>query len=144
MKSYRQFITESVTLRVNILRRPIVFTKPPRARNDELVQVKVPLFDAAFKLAPDTYIGHGGVGQIKNRYQRFGVFFNGGVDPDLHIEVEPTDTIEASEVVVTDTGRVEFINGRHRYAWLRDHGVKNLPVCMDKESVANAKKFGYI
>ena len=53
-------------------------------------------------------------------------------------------SIEAPEVTVQDNGRVGFTNGRHRYAWLRDQGITSIPMAMTPESVANAKRYGYL
>ena len=37
-----------------------------------------------------------------------------------------------------------FINGRHRFAVLRDKGISPIYVSFTKDSVDNAKRFGYI
>jgi hypothetical protein len=35
-------------------------------------------------------------------------------------------------------------NGRHRFAFLRDHGVKAIPVAMQPDSIENARRHGYL
>ena len=52
--------------------------------------------------------------------------------------------MQASDVHVNEHGLVDFGNGRHRYAFLRDKGLKHIPISMSKEASKNAKKHGYI
>lgn len=65
----------------------------------------------------DKYVGPRGSGDaIGDRYARFGEWIRHG---------QPIDMI----VVAIDTdGNISFSDGRHRFAWLRDHGVVALPV----------------
>lgn len=81
----------------------------------------------------ELYIGLKGSNQIKNRYQQFGQWLKQSKEPVL-----------ASTVAVDTDGSVSFYNGRHRFAWLRDRGLKSMPVAMDRQSAKNAKKYGYI
>jgi hypothetical protein len=113
--------------------RVITVVKPKRARKDVLVKLNVAAFDAAFQRERDFYIGPGGTGNpIHDRYPKFGEF------------IAKVTEIEAAEVTVNDDGKVGFTNGRHRYAWLRDHGVKDIPVAMTPESVQNAAQHGML
>jgi hypothetical protein len=50
----------------------------------------------------------------------------------------------ASNVSVNKDGGIVFGDGRHRFAYLRDKGLKEIPMSFDKESVIHAKKHGYI
>ncbi|WP_375234404.1 plasmid fertility inhibition factor family protein [Burkholderia pseudomallei] len=36
-------------------------------------------------------------------------------------------------------GTVSFTDGRHRFAWLRDHGLRALPVEVDQDSVETCR-----
>ncbi len=114
--------------------RKITIVKPKRARRDELVIIDVAKWDEDFSKTKSFYIGPGGSGNnaIGDRYKRFGEF------------IAKNDTIEAPEVSVHPDGRVDFTNGRHRYSWLRDHGVTHMPVAMERESLVYAKNYGYI
>ena len=101
--------------------------------NDELenrllVPVNVSKFDEKFKKSWQ-YIGHNGVDGIKDRYSKFGEW--------LH--KNPTTDIEAPLIGVSENGDVEFSNGRHRYAYLRDNGVTHIPVSMSADDYENAK-----
>lgn len=109
------------------------------------VLTNVSIFDKAWRNS-ELYIGEGGSGQIKDRYQRFGLFVMGGTDAigGHTFEVEPATSIELSDVNVSSNGDISFVNGRHRYAWLRDKGVDPIPVAMDNDSIENARRFNYI
>lgn len=98
---------------------------------NELVNVNVNKFDELFKKS-DYYIGHQGKGQIKNRYENFGHWFN-----------LSKDSLHAPYVSFNDK-EPEFTNGRHRYAWLRDNGVKTIPMTMNKVDKEKAIKFGLV
>lgn len=100
--------------------------------NDELenrllVPINVSKFDEKFKKSWQ-YIGHNGVDGIKDRYSQFGDW--------LH---KTDEDIEAPLVGVSKSGDVDFTNGRHRYAYLRDNGVKHIPVSMSASDYENAK-----
>ena len=122
------------TASVTVGDRQIEVVKPERATRagDKLVPLDVLKFDERFQQEQGWYIGVGGQGGISDRYPRFGKF------------IAENDIIEASEVYVHEDGKVGFINGRHRYAWLRDQGITSIPVAMSTESVAHAKKHGYL
>jgi hypothetical protein len=109
------------------------------------VLTDVKAFDNAWQ-ASDMYIGPNGAGGIKNRYEQFGLFVNGGTDTigQHTFTVAPATSIELSDVNVTANGEVAFVNGRHRYAWFRDQGVNSIPVAMDSKSIEHAKHFNLI
>jgi len=113
-------------------RKVPVTMHPVEKRNKEVfTHVDPEVFDKAFEKTND-YIGKNGKGGIGERYQKFGDF------------VKKADSIRASNVHVRDNGSVIFGDGRHRYAYLRDQGLKKIPMTMDKESVERAKKYGYL
>lgn len=146
MISFSQFIIEQSNY-ILVDGRKVSIVKPKRARNDQIVWINTKAFDNIWKLNKDFYIGINGRGGIKNRYQRFNMFMRGGQDeilPGTVIDVQPTDSIELSEVSVNAKGLISFTNGRHRFAWMRDQGLKKIPVVMDKESIQNAKEFNLI
>jgi hypothetical protein len=98
-----------------------------------LVYVNVRAFDAAWSKDRGVYIGTGGARPGKrHRYTGFGRW------------VASQGHLEAPEVSVYEDGRVRFGNGRHRFAWLRDHGLIAVPVAMDEESIENARRYGYL
>lgn len=147
MKQFKVFVKALNEESVTVKGKKIKVEKPLRARKDKLVWVDAKKFDAAFKKDTDFYIGPGGAGGIKGRYPRFELFLFGGKEQltkDISIPYTGSDSMEVSEVSVNDEGKVGFINGRHRYAWLRDQGLKKIPVAMSKDSIKNAEKFNYL
>lgn len=101
-------------------------------RKLQLINIDVAKFDAAFSKDEAFYVGPNGVGGIGGRYERVKKF------------IQDNGTFEASSVVVNEDGSVGFNNGRHRYAALRDASNQVIPVAMDEESIANAKKLGLL
>ena len=100
----------------------------------DLVKINVAKFDNAWKRSAGAlYIGPNGVGSIKTRYADFGKWLSTANEP-----------INDSTVGVDDHGDISFYNGRHRFAYLRDSGAKDIMVSMDPYSFRNAKKFGYL
>ena len=125
----------------NIMREK-EFMLPERARRNNAVLVWVdPIkFDEGFK-KDQMYIGNKGSGGIANRYEDFAKFF------------EENKLIEVPEVSISsgkwhERGSVGFINGRHRYAFMRDKGASKIPVALysssDTMSLEDAKKEGFV
>lgn len=90
--------------------------------DDVAVWVSVTKLDAAWKLDDGFYIGSGGSGAaIDDRYARFGVW------------IASTSESVDLPMVAFEKGVVSFSDGRHRFAWLRDHGVQAMPVQVSSE-----------
>ncbi len=106
---------------------PSKFSKRVR---EVFVVVDVAKFDEGWKRDIGFHIDANGSNQISNRLARVAEF------------LKTATSMEASEVHVGDTGRIQFTDGRHRMAFLRDYGVKQVGVTMDKKSAKNAVKFG--
>lgn len=100
--------------------------------HNHLVNINVEKFDNLFKNS-DYYIGEKGVGQIRDRYSRFGEWFKSS-DENLH----------APYVSFNDKNEPEFTNGRHRYAWLRDNNVKHIPMTMTSKDKEIATKLDLV
>ena len=139
---YKEYLIEGMNIKVS--GKVVDVVKPDRANDQTLVYVNVRRFDKAISREKSYYIGKGGSNGIGSRYEMFGMYINGGEIEELGIPIDPHDEIESPEVYVDDEGRVSFTNGRHRWAWLRDQGIKRIPVTMPKECVKNAKKYKYI
>lgn len=98
---------------------------------DVEVMIDVAKLDASFAKDREFYIGPQGEGGISGRYERFGNWLKGG------------EAVGMPEVCLNDKGEVAFINGRHRFAWMRDHGVKKLPVAVPAGDAKEVQaKFG--
>ena len=124
---------EPVESKINLHDREIPVTMHPieKRTGDIMTHINPDKFDEAFAKT-DNYVGENGKGGIGKRYQQFGDF------------IKKADSMRASNVYVKENGTPVFGDGRHRYAYLRDHGLKRIPVSMDKESIERAKKHGYL
>lgn len=111
---------------------PVTLHPVEERSGNKLHNVDVNKFEKAFKQNESQYIGEKGVGGIGKRYE--------GVEKFL----KDAKSMRASEVHVKENGSVVFGDGRHRYAYLRDKGLKNIPISMSSEAARNAKKHGYI
>jgi hypothetical protein len=79
--------------------------------------ISVPALDAAWR-ADDEYVGASGVGSNQpGKYDRVGQWLLTG---DYGFIWIPALSLDGPVPVFTD--------GRHRFAWLRDHGLRALPV----------------
>jgi len=106
-----------------------------KKRGDAVVWVDTNKFDQEWKKDEGFYIGLGGVASISNRYQRFGEFLRTGQEiemPQVSLRFNPSRR-----------SQVGFINGRHRFAVLRDAGLKSIPVSISKKEADKfAELFG--
>ena len=110
-------------------------SRQSRSAGDVLLPVNVEKFDAAWKLDGDFYVPPGGEG-VPGRRERFERFYG-------HLQAVE-GTLEAPEVAVDNSGKVCFINGRHRFSVQRDQHVRPIYVAFTKGSVANARKYGLV
>lgn len=82
---------------------------------ETVVWLDVAKFDAAWQ-ASENYVGAGGAGSLHGRrYLNVGCF------------IEAHWQLWYPHVALID-GLPEFVDGRHRFAWLRDHGASAIPV----------------
>lgn len=82
----------------------------------------------------EDFIGPAGTGSSHaDRYARFGEFFR-----KAEFVTMPTGCFD-------EHGAVSFTNGRHRFAWLRDHGLTALPIEVPKDQAEMFKvRFGTV
>jgi hypothetical protein len=111
---------------------PVTINRIDKKSGGELVNVNPSAFDEAFSKTSWQYVGEKGKDGISGRYEKFENY------------LKDANSIEASNVSVNKDGGIVFGDGRHRYAVLRDMGLDELPIVMDKESIKNAQKFGYL
>lgn len=108
-----------------------IYWKPPRPTSPDWgdpdtvsVWISVQKLDAAWQLSTGDYIGAGGTGAaIEDRYNEFGewIISTGGRE---HVEMP---------ILGLDEDSVSFTDGRHRFAWLRDHGVLAIRIEVESE-----------
>jgi hypothetical protein len=73
--------------------------------------------DSSWSLRPDEYVGVGGTGNsIGNRYEKVGNWIKQG------------KPIWMPMLCLPSAEPISFTDGRHRFAWARDHGVTSLPI----------------
>jgi len=111
---------------------PVTMHKLEEKTGNQIVNISPETFDKAFSKTDWQYVGKGGKGGIEGRYKGFENW------------LKDAKSMTASNVSVNKDGGIVFGDGRHRYAVLRDMGLDKLPISMDKESIENAKKFGYL
>ncbi|MEX3671619.1 hypothetical protein [Paraburkholderia phenoliruptrix] len=115
-------------MKVNIER--LVWTH--RIPADPIVWASVSSIDASWRHNKNLYIGPGGKGGQNDRYVRFGKW----------LESNSHRAIEVPELGLS-RGEVAFSNGRHRFAWFRDHGLVDMPVAVDPAIVESFRvRFG--
>jgi len=117
-----------------VLNRIIRWT--PEWPDDVIVWIDVAKLDAAWRLERDFYVGADGYGPRSTslgKYLRFGRWLRGRRD----------DLVKMPHVSVWKR-MVSFTNGRHRFAWCRDHGVRALPVTTSpgEQALQLRAKFG--
>jgi hypothetical protein len=105
---------------------------PPLEKGEAVYTIDMKKVDEAWKPNKTFYVGKGGEGEIAGRLK--------GVE-DWMAEGK---ALEMPQIHVNDYGNVTFVDGRHRFAYLRDIGHDTLPVVMDKRSAKNAQKAGMV
>ena len=88
---------------------------------DPVVWVDVARLDEAWRGDDGYYIGFGGHGSSKSRYAGAGERLARGLKTWM------------PEICLGTSGMITFSDGRHRFAWCRDHGVEALPVGVCRE-----------
>jgi len=128
MKTFKEYFNQNINL-------TFVMDKQSKISGYNLVNIDVKKFDNLWKQDKDFYIGPNGTGAAItkpiNRYERFKTFLKDG---------EP---IEAPVAAINLYG-VGFVNGRHRFAVLRDMGVKTIPLTLNDKSIKNAREMGLL
>jgi hypothetical protein len=125
----------SQTVRVGERDVPVTLSRTSERHGEQLVMMDVTKADESFAKNRGFYVGNptqSREGHIGTRYEQFGQF------------IQSATSMHASEMSVNRDGHVDFANGRHRWAYLRDQGVTQIPVAMDRESIANAIAHGLV
>jgi hypothetical protein len=108
----------------------LAFTSSERSHRDKdvMVWVSVAKLDRAWKKDEPFYIAPGGIGpsSIGGRYEQFETF--------LEAARRHRTPVEMSQVYVDEAGNVSFVDGRHRFAVLRDQGIAKVPVAVSRDA----------
>lgn len=118
------------------IKERVVLSPEEKARGFKLVEINRTEFDSKYEFFGFAYVGNRitGISQPE-RTERFEKYLKTG------------KKIYAPVVFIRDEGNypeIAFEDGRHRYAYMRDIGMKGIPVAMNEESIKAAKKFGLL
>jgi len=105
------------------------FKLPYGNKHDVLFLADTKKLDKSWKRGdPMLHIGSGGEGQLHNRYNDFQDWLKTNKDIEVaQVSHTPQDMISKNH-----PGHIGFVNGRHRFAVLRDMGLKKIPVAVPK------------
>jgi hypothetical protein len=87
---------------------------------------------------PDFYIGPGGENGAYDRYERFGQFLHDQCGKGIlmsEIALPKRRNRHDKEV-----DAASFVDGGHRFSWMRDHGARALPVVVSLSFADEAKR----
>jgi hypothetical protein len=102
-------------------------------RPDVAVWVSVKKLDSSWRhdvthyIGPDCRIADKGSGS-SYKYRKFGEW------------VARRKQVQMPHVNLDPDGIVAFTNGRHRFAWLRDHGMLSLQISTNRDQVMEIKR----
>lgn len=96
---------------------------------DPVIWLDVGKMETAFRRNAEQYVGKGGSGAGQpSRYAHVGAFIASGYPVFMpHISLHSGDIIW-------------FTDGRHRFAWVRDHCARAIPVTTNPESLEALSK----
>jgi hypothetical protein len=95
--------------------------RDPSVVTDPVVWIDVARLDEAWRGDGSYYVAFGGQGGSEERVARAGERFMAGLETWM------------PEVCLEADGTVTFADGRHRFAWCRDHGVAAMQVAVCRE-----------
>ncbi len=106
----------------------VVWKRAGLFTDDLEVWVSVEKIEANWRADGEDYIGRNGVGAAKpGAYEGFSAWVQSG------------QPVEMPEVTIYE-GRIQFSNGRHRFAFFRDHGMTAMQVQTDPADIELFKK----
>ncbi|MBM6595415.1 hypothetical protein [Microvirga pudoricolor] len=118
MPAARYFSPMSSTIDLKwVLKRPQDETVAP----DPEVWIDVARLDEAWRGGGSYYVAFAGQGGSEERVARAGERLTDGLETYM------------PEICLEADGTVTFADGRHRFAWCRDHGVSVMPVAVCRE-----------
>jgi hypothetical protein len=103
----------------------------PIGPHEEVLWADVQMLDALWRGSP-TYIEPGGKESYQLRYSQIGQMIMAG------------NAVKMPEIggdaFFAATAYIGFINGTHRFSWIRDHGSVAMPVLIDREYCIELKR----
>lgn len=102
----------------------------------ELHDINVDKLDKELKKDKAMYVGFEGYNGSRDKYFEFVNYLKTNQSihtPKIYLEKEDNGEIST-----------HISDGRHRFAVLRDRGIENMPIAIDKDSIELAKEIGLI
>ncbi len=127
--------TKKEALDLENIKSRIQLSRLSEMQGCHLVEIDTQKLDELFKKDGMSYIEPNGKNGIGNRYQNVGEYLKTG------------QNIDATQVVLNEYDgdlTASILDGRHRFAYLRDLGMEKIPVAIDKDSFKTAQKYGLI
>jgi hypothetical protein len=103
----------------------------PTSPHEEVLWANVQMLDALWRGSP-IYVGPDGKGSYQLRSSQIGEIIMAG--NAVKMPQIGDDTFFAT------TGYIGFIDGTHRFSWIRDHGGVAIPVLIDREYCIELKR----
>ena len=103
-------------------------------RGDKIVWIDVDQLNRSWRTDSSLYVGNGGRSPditSAAKYEKFGRWI---------VEHADQDKISMPHIALDRHGNVSFTDGRHRFAWLRDHDVQSLPVTVSPDIEAEVRR----
>jgi hypothetical protein len=98
---------------------------------EEVLWADVQRLDALWRGSP-IYIPAFGKGSYRHRYSQIGEMIMAGYPVSMP-EI-------GGDTYFAATGYIGFIDGTHRFSWIRDHGGSAIPVLIDREYCIELKR----
>jgi len=103
---------------------------------DKRVWLDVFKLEAMLRLEPSRHVGFAGENGIEGRYDGVDEFVASGEALDMpKVKISPDGCKGAN-----GSGRVIIADGRHRFAWMRDHGAAALPAAVPADDADEVAK----
>ncbi len=112
----------------NIISR-VVLSKYDDSEKYTLKRAKTEVLEEKFKQDGELYVAKNGMNGTKQKYDRFKSY------------LETNEPILAPRIYFNGDN-VRFYDGRHRFAVLRDLGLREIPVSINKKDIPVAQKIG--
>ena len=106
------------------------------AADKSLIKVDTKKLDSELKKDDEMYVGYNGTNGSGLKYDRFKNFLK--TNQEIRSPIIYLRKLSSGEI------ETHIYDGRHRFAVLRDMGIKQIPVTIDKESLELAKEIGLV
>ena len=131
---YKQTIDKTIDL--DDIKRRIELDKADKRKNVKLIEVETEKLEQLIRRDKLSYIEKQGMNSDGDKYKNFGEYLKTG--KKIYATKINIDKSPKGEILVN------IIDGRHRYAYLRDIGMKRIPIAIDKKSYDTGLKYNLL